>query len=103
MSFLLSLYVTTFAVSCIELFFVMKIEKTTKLTIQVILSVILVLSGIVLLFMGFEVAPQGQIHDSVLIGSGETFTFAGALLGIEYAVKTAVLKTKQELKDESGQ
>lgn len=85
----------------------MKIEKTTKLTIQVILSVILVLSGIVLLFMGFKVAPEGQIHDSVLVGSGETFTFAGALLGIEYAAKTAVLKFKQEfkqeLKDESGQ
>lgn len=98
---------TTFAVSCIELFFVMKIEKTTKLTIQVILSVIMVLSGIVLLFMGFKVAPEGQIHDSVLVGSGETFTFAGALLGIEYAAKTAVLKfkreLKQELKNESGQ
>lgn len=98
---------TTFAVSYIELFFVMKIEKTTKLTIQVILSVILVLSGIVLLFMGFKVAPEGQIHDSVLVGSGETFTFAGALLGIEYAAKTAVLKFKQEfkqeLKNESGQ
>ena len=85
----------------------MKIEKTTKLTIQVILSVILVLSGIVLLFMGFKVAPEGQIHDSVLVGSGETFTFFGALLGIEYAAKTAVLKFKQEfkqeLKNESGQ
>ena len=80
----------------------MKIENTTKLTIQVILSVILVLSGIVLLFFGFAVAPQGQIHDSVLIGSGETFTFAGALLGIEYAARTAVLKIKQELKDEDG-
>lgn len=78
----------------------MKIEKTTKLTIQVILSVILVLSGIVLLFMGFKVAPEGQIHDSVLVGSGETFTFAGALLGIEYAAKTAVLKFKQEFKQE---
>lgn len=80
----------------------MKIENTTKLTIQVILSVILVLSGIVLLFFGFAVAPQGEIHDSVLIGSGETFTFAGALLGIEYAARTAVLKIKQELKDEEG-
>lgn len=80
----------------------MKIENTTKLTIQVILSVILVLSGIVLLFFGFAVAPQGQIHDSVLIGSGETFTFAGALLGIEYAARTAVLKIKQDLKDENG-
>lgn len=80
----------------------MKIENATKLTIQVILSVILVLSGIVLLFFGFAVAPQGEIHDSVLIGAGETFTFAGALLGIEYAARTAVLKIKQDLKDEEG-
>ena len=80
----------------------MKIENATKLTIQVILSVILVLSGIVLLFFGFAVAPPGEIHDSVLIGAGETFTFAGALLGIEYAARTAVLKIKQDLKDEEG-
>lgn len=80
----------------------MKIENATKLTIQVILSVILVLSGIVLLFFGFAVAPQGEIHDSVLIGAGETFTFAGALLGIEYAARTAVLKIKQDLKDGEG-
>lgn len=81
----------------------MKFENTTKLTMQVILAVILVLAGIVLLFWGFKVAPEGQIHDSVLIGSGETFTFAGALLGIEYAAKTAVLKIKQELKEDDKQ
>ena len=61
----------------IQAHFVMKIEDNTKLTIQVILAVVLVLAGIVLLFCGFIVAPSGEIHDSVLIGSGETFTFAG--------------------------
>ena len=81
----------------IQAHFVMKIEDNTKLTIQVILAVELVLAGIVLLFCGFIVAP------SVLIGSGETFTFAGALLGIEYAARTAVLRIKQELKDDSQQ
>ena len=81
----------------------MKIEDNTKLTIQVILAVVLVLAGIVLLFCGFIVAPSGEIHYSVLIGSGETFTFAGALLGIEYAARTAVLRIKQELKDDSQQ
>lgn len=81
----------------------MKIEDNTKLTIQVILAVVLVLAGIVLLFCGFLTAPSGEIHDSVLIGSGETFTFAGALLGIEYAARTAVLRIKQELKDDSQQ
>ncbi|MGM9767475.1 MAG: hypothetical protein ACI3Z0_03290 [Candidatus Cryptobacteroides sp.] len=78
----------------------MKIQKSTQWTIQVILAVVLVLAGIVLLFCGFIVAPSGQIHESVLVGTGETFTFAGALLGIEYAAKTAVLKIKQELKDD---
>ena len=87
----------------IQAHFVMKIEDNTKLTIQVILAVVLVLAGIVLLFCGFIVAPSGEIHDSVLIGSGETFTFAGALLGIEYAARTAVLRIKQELKDGSQQ
>lgn len=81
----------------------MKIEDNTKLTIQVILAVVLVLAGIVLLFCGFVVAPSGEIHDSVLIGAGETFTFAGALLGIEYAARTAVLRIKQELKDDRQQ
>ena len=81
----------------------MKIEKNTKLTIQVILAVVLVLAGIVLLFCGFIAAPSGEIHNSVLIGSGETFTFAGALLGIEYAARTAVLRIKQELKDDTQQ
>lgn len=81
----------------------MKIANNTKLTIQVILAVVLVLAGLVLLFCGFIVAPQGQIHDSVLIGAGETFTFSGALLGIEYAAKTAVLKIKSELKNGNKQ
>ena len=39
----------------------MKIEDNTKLTIQVILAVVLVLAGIVLLFCGFIVAPPN--HD----------------------------------------
>ena len=81
----------------------MKIQKSTQWTIQVILAVVLVLAGLVLLFCGFIVAPSGQIHESVLIGTGETFTFAGALLGIEYAAKTAVLKIKSELKDDQEQ
>ena len=84
-------------------FCVMKIQKSTQWTIQVILAVVLVLAGLVLLFCGFIVAPSGQIHESVLIGTGETCTFAGALLGIEYAAKTAVLKIKSELKDDQEQ
>lgn len=76
------------------------ISKDTKLTIQVVLASVLVFAGIVLLFMGFAVAPKGEIHNSVLIGAGETFTFAGALLGIEYAARTAVNRIKQDLQND---
>lgn len=92
---------TTFAVEIQSCFVMKKIDRETKLTIQVALSTILVLAGIVLLFLGFAVAPKGEIHNSVLVASGEAFTFAGALLGIEYAARTAVLKIKQELEDDS--
>ena len=63
------------------------LSNDTKLTVQVVLAFLLVIAGLVLLFMGF----------AVLIGAGETFTFAGALLGIEYAARTAVTKIKQDL------
>ena len=76
------------------------ISKDTKLTIQVVLASVLVFAGIVLLFMGFAVAPKGEIHNSVLIGAGETFTFAGALLGIEYDARTAVIRIKQDLQND---
>ena len=76
------------------------ISKDTKLTIQVVLASVLVFAGIVLLFMGFAVAPKGEIHNSVLIGAGETFTFAGALLGFEYAARTAVIRIKQDLQND---
>lgn len=72
-------------------------SHNTKMTIHVVLASLLVIAGLTLLFMGFVVAPKGEIHDSVLIGAGETFTFSGALLGIEYAARTAVIKIKQEL------
>lgn len=43
--------------------------------------------GVLLLFFGFWVAPQGEIHQSVLIGFGEVSTFAGALFGVDYSYK----------------
>lgn len=58
-----------------------------KMTIQLILSVVLVVAGLALLFMGFWVNPTGIIHNSVLVAFGESGTFAGALLGIDYTYK----------------
>jgi hypothetical protein len=40
-----------------------------------------------MLFCGIFIDPQGQIHESLLIGFGEVATFAGALFGIDYVYK----------------
>ena len=58
-----------------------------KLTIQLVMAILLVLSGIVLLFSGFWVAPVGEVDNSVLVAFGETCTFAGALFGVDYTYK----------------
>ena len=55
--------------------------------IQLLTAAILSLGGLVLLFCGIFIDPQGQIHESLLIGFGEVATFAGALFGIDYVYK----------------
>lgn len=43
------------------------------------------LGGLALLFCGICIEPQGEIHESLLIGFGEVATFAGTLFGIDAA------------------
>ena len=45
------------------------------------------IGGLIMLFCGVFIDPQGQIHESLLIGFGEVATFAGALFGIDYVYK----------------
>ena len=54
---------------------------------QLIAAFILSLGGLVLLFCGTFIDPQGQIHESLLVAFGETATFSGALFGIDYVYK----------------
>ena len=77
-----------------------RLDKETKLTIQVILATFLIIVGVVLLFLGFYTEPPGQIHDSVLIAYGEISTFAGALLGIDYTYKYKIFKARHRDQDE---
>lgn len=49
---------------------------------KMIMSVCLAIFGCILMLAGFIVPPTGVIHNSVLIGAGEVFTFSGSLLGI---------------------
>ena len=58
-----------------------------RLTVQLIIAILLTMSGIVLLFSGFWIDPQGLIDNSVLVAFGEISTFAGALFGVVYTYK----------------
>ena len=58
-----------------------------KPNIQLITASVLAVGGLVLLFCGAYIAPQGEIHESLLVGFGEVATFAGALFGIDYTYK----------------
>ena len=55
-----------------------------KIDIQLVTAAVLSVGGLVLLFCGVFIAPQGEVHESILVGFGEVATFAGALFGIDY-------------------
>ena len=58
-----------------------------KIDLQLIAAFILSIGGLILLFCGVFIDPQGEIHSSLLVAFGETATFAGALFGIDYVYK----------------
>ena len=58
-----------------------------KATLQLIIAAVMAIGGLVLLFCGVFIDPQGEIHNSLLIGFGEPATFAGALFGIDYTYR----------------
>lgn len=61
-----------------------KLTTEIKLNIQLGIAIVLVAAGLVLLFCGFWIDPQGEIHNSVLVAFGECCTFAGSLVGVDY-------------------
>lgn len=73
-----------------------RLTEEKKLTIQILIACILVVSGLVLLFMGFWAVPVGEISASVLTAIGEVFTFAGALMGIDYSYHFKSIRLEKE-------
>lgn len=63
---------------------------------QLGLSVVLVFFGIGLLIASFIVPPTGVIDSSVLVAYGETLTFVGALIGVDYSYKYKIGKDKED-------
>ena len=62
-------------------------KNSMKTTVQLIAAIILCLFGLVLMIVSFVLPPQGVIDSSVLVATGEVFTFSGALMGIDYKYK----------------
>ena len=55
-----------------------------KSQIQLIIAAALTLAGIGLLYLGTLLAPQGEIHETILVAFGEVATFAGSIIGVDY-------------------
>ena len=55
-----------------------------KPTIQLILAVFVTAFGVALIIAAMCLPPQGVIDPTVLTAYGETLTFAGSLIGIDY-------------------
>ena len=58
-----------------------------KNLIQLITAAVLSVGGLIMLFCGVYIEPNGQIHESLLIGFGEVATFAGALFPSDYVYR----------------
>ena len=62
-------------------------KTNTENIAQLIIAALVVLGGMVLLHVGIQIDPKGEIHESVLVAFGEAATFAGAILGVDYSYK----------------
>ena len=61
-----------------------------KISIQLLTAALLSIGGLIMLFCGVFIDPQGQVHESLLVAFGEVATFSGALMGIDYVYKKKV-------------
>ena len=61
-----------------------------RFNVQLVMAVLLCVTGLTLVFCGFWVAPSGEIDNSVLVAFGEISTFAGALFGVDYSYKLRI-------------
>ena len=62
-------------------------NKTPENIIQLIIAALVVIGGLVLLHVGIQIDPAGEIHETVLVAFGEAATFAGAIMGVDYAYR----------------
>lgn len=58
-----------------------------KHKLQIMIAVILVIFGVILIIVAFIVPPAGVIDPTILTAYGETLTFSGSLIGLDYHYK----------------
>ena len=77
----------------------------TKETIQFIASLVLLVIGIVLVFLGFYAVPIGEIHYTVITVFGMFLTFVGAIwqIDVKYEFKTQELMRNMRKSQDSHQ
>lgn len=69
-----------------------------KVSIQAWTAVVLLLSGVVLSFLGFYASPLGEISDSVLWYFSQTLIYAGSIFGVSTYVRSKFKDIEIELK-----
>lgn len=52
--------------------------------LQLVLAAAMCIFGCILLAAGLFLPPSGTIDPTLLVAYGETLTFAGALIGVDY-------------------
>ena len=62
-------------------------DPDKKWNIQLFTAAVLSFGGLVMLFCGVFIDPEGQIHESLLVAFGEVATFSGALMGVDYVYR----------------
>lgn len=72
---------------------------TIKKVVELIISVVLTVAGLVLLGVGLWCPPLGTIDNSVLIAFGEIATFAAAILGIDYHYRSVSERSSRDIED----
>lgn len=60
--------------------------------LELTLSTLLVIFGVLLITTSFFVPPTGVIDPSVLTAFGEILTFSGALIGIDAKYKSKIMQ-----------
>jgi len=70
-----------------------------KKQLQSILSFICIFAAIVMTFISLFLPPQGEIHSSVLVLTGEVLVFVGALVGIDAVASNNIAKINEMIKE----